>query len=134
MPISPVLSEKWDRRLYNWLVWQYSGGGDGWGLDAKISSAYRGKQYGRTGYRTISIPVIAGEATDTDRLLHAVFRENKGVHGALIAWTKNEGERGTQAAKLGIHRSTYYDRVDAGKQLLEQLERQRRNKKKCATT
>ena len=132
MPVSAVIAEKWDRRLYNWLLWQSAGGSGGSGA-VRISSAYRGRIFGR-GYRVFSAAsaVSSGEAMDTDRLLHEVRRRAPACFDALIAWASDDGDRGQQAARLSIHRSTYYDRVDAGRQLLEELDRAKFHKRRPA--
>lgn len=122
MPISPVIAEKWDRRLYNWLLWKaVDGGGAG---EVRISSAYRGRVFGKGGYRSFgpAQAVASGEAMDTDSLMIEVRRRAPKVYDALLAWTLNDGDRGAQAARLCVHKTTYYDRVDAGYRLLDDLD------------
>lgn len=76
--------------------------------------------------------MASGEAMDTDRLLHELRRRAPSCFDALIAWAQDEGDRGAQAARLSIHRSTYYERVDAGRQMLEELDRGKFHKRRAA--
>lgn len=132
MPVSEFIAEKWDRRLYNWLLWMSSDDTNAsrW---AKISSAYRGQQFG-AGYREAGTAVLSGEAMDTDALMVVVQRRNPSIYDALVAWTLNDGTRGAQAARLGVHRDTLRDRVDSGLSMLERMDTERRYSKCPAPT
>lgn len=130
MPISQFLSDKWDARLYNWLLWK---GPDGEGSQQKsegVSSAYSLEEFGehgcRGGYRESGKAILSGEATDTDTLM-LKLRANKTfgerIYKALVVWTINDGTRGAQAARLSTHPDTFKDWVDSGKRELERLSR-----------
>lgn len=125
MPISPFLQEKWDARLYNWLLWR-SADGEGGG-DAKISSIYR-PELAQRGYRDAGDTFLSGEAMDTDALMQAIRADKdmgERIYGALAEWAGNDGTRGAQASRLGTHQDTYKDWVDSGMRRLERLSRWR---------
>lgn len=129
MSLSPVLWEKWDRLLYNWILWR---GPDDVpsDADARISTIYTGEEY-RGGYRNTSPPVLSGDAMDTDALM-SMLRDTKAykhLYRALKEWTLNDGTRGMQAARLAIHENTLRAHVEAGIELLESMWRERRQSK-----
>ena len=124
MPISDFMSNKWDARLYNWLLWR--SGEDRAGGGVKISSAYSMEDFGtgsRSGYRECGVTVLAGEAMDTDRLMVEIEASDHRIYAALVEWTRNDGTRGAQAARLSTGGDTYRDWVDSGKRELERLSR-----------
>ena len=121
MPISPYLVNKWDARLYNWLLWLGTEG-QGSSTFAKISSIYRPEMWQR-GYGREGNAVLSGEALDTDRLMVRVQMEDERVYSALLSWTINDGTRGAQAQRLSMHQDTYRDLVDSGIRMLERMAR-----------
>lgn len=131
MPISDVLSAKWDGKLYNWWLWRGALDDDE-SEGAPISSIWRMDELGapggtRSGYRESGKAVLSGDAMDTDKLMVEIQSTMPKIYEALKSWTINEGSRGAQAAKLGgIHQDTYRDWVDSGKRELERLEWKRR--------
>ncbi len=128
VPISDFLAEKWDRRLENWLLWFQSGGG---GSSEGVSSAYSLEEFGtgnRSGYRECGNAVLTGEAMDTDALMHEIRRWEERIYHALVEWTKNDGTRGAQAARLSTSADTLKDWVDTGKRELERRARMKSKK------
>lgn len=132
MPLSRFLWEKWDRLLYNWILWRgpdddEQNGSEG---EARISTIYSGEEY-RGGYRNTASPVLSGDAMDTDTLM-SLLRDSentKHLYRALKAWTINDGTRGLQASRLAIHENTLRAHVEAGIYLLETMWQQRRKSK-----
>ncbi len=121
MPISDFLSNKWDEKLHNWILW-LSTNADRQGA-AKISSVYR-PELSQHGYREGGHAVLSGDAMDTDKLMVKIQADKKHgirIYRALVAWTINDGTRGAQAARLSTHQDTYKDWVDSGKRELERL-------------
>ena len=125
MALNARLSEKWDQRLYNWVLWRGPQGG-------KVSSAYNGEQYNGTGYRVPTVPVQLGDALDVDALMERlrVAQGTRHLYRALEVWTFAKGTRGEQAALLAISTRTLYAHVEAGKALLEHMSHVRRSPKK----
>ncbi len=121
MPISAYLMNKWDARLYNWLLWLGTAG-HGSSSFAKISSIYRPELWQR-GYGTPGNAVLSGEAMDTDRLMVRIQADDDRVYSALLSWAINEGTRGAQAQKLSMHQDTYRDLVDSGVRMLDRMAR-----------
>ena len=119
MAIDERLSRKWERKVYEWALWRAKAG-------APISPAYSGR-----------IPTGKhrdhGEVIDTDMLLSAMRKikqaRGQSLFAAIVEWTKNEGTRGAQAVRLGIHPDTYRARAEGAMIMLEILYRARRNQK-----
>lgn len=129
MPISKFLAEKWEARLYNWLLWK---GPDGKGSQDKsegVSSAYSLEEFGqghRGGYSESGKAVLSGEAMDTDALMLKVRLDRafgERIYKALVVWAINDGTRGAQAGRLSTQLDTFKDWVDSGIRQLERLSR-----------
>lgn len=124
MPISEFLSNKWDERLYNWLLWlnpEGFGGGD-----VSMSSIYRPELTQRGTERTSGRnAVLSGPAMDTDKLMVRIQAKDVRMYEALKQWTANDGTRAQQAARVPIHHDAYKDIVDSGKRVLERMEREK---------
>ncbi len=128
MPISQFLSDKWDEKLHNWLLWLGTGAGGSNG--AKISSIYKPELSQRGTERTEGRnAVLSGDALDTDALMVAIQIKDNRMHDVLISWTLNDGTRGAQSNRLSLHPDTYKDIADSGKRELEQMSRRRNHGK-----
>ena len=119
MPISKFLADKWNSRLYNWLLWR-NATNEGLSGDAKISSIYR-PELCQGGYREPRVAVVSGEAMDTDALMMAMRNAStmQRIHDALVEWAFNDGTQGAQAKRLDTDRWSYADWVDTGVRWLE---------------
>ena len=126
MPISKYLSDKWDERLYNWVLWL--GATVASGSSCAISSAYQ-PELGRSGYREPKNAILSGPAMDTDRLMVAIQEKDKRIYDCLKEWTINDGTRGQQAVRVRVHPDAYKDIVDSGKRELENMDRANQTRK-----
>lgn len=129
MPLSSFLSSKWDARLYNWLLWV---SGDP-ARSAGVSSIYDPSRWRRGSRRASGLAILAGEAEETDDYMMAIAQDKarggERVFAALVEWTRDNGTRGMQAARLSMHADTYRDVVDGGKRWLEEKEKESKRKR-----
>lgn len=133
MPISSYLSNKWDQRLYNWILWASGNPA----RSAGVSSIYDPARWRRGSRRAAGLAILAGDAEETDDYLMAIMQDKEHggdrVYAALVEWTRDNGTRGMQAARLSMHVDTYREIVDSGKRWLEDRQRiaQRKRDRKC---
>lgn len=119
MAIDPRLSAKWEGKLYRWALWSERTG-------PRISSAYSGKVGNGA---QVDVMGQDRESMDTDSLLLTLRGKDARLHRAICEYIREDGTRGAQAARLGIHQDTYRARVNAALVLLELMHRARRNQK-----
>lgn len=130
--ISDFLRNKWADRLHFWIVWRGERESDRASASAKVSSIYRGEQFG-SGYREASGTVLLSEAWDTDSLMQELRADhaNSGekLYHSLEVWAIGKGTQGMQAQEAKCSVNTYRDRVQSGIVMLQLLsaKRSRRN-------
>lgn len=129
MPLSSFLSSKWDQRLYNWMLWA---SGDP-ARSAGVSSIYDPSRWRRGSRRASGLAILAGDAEETDDYMMQIAQDKahggERVFAALVEWTRDNGTRGMQAARLSMHVDTYREIVDSGKRWLEDRERLAKRKR-----
>ena len=132
MALSAYLSDKWDQRLYNWLLWLAGDPAHSPG----VSSIYDPARWRRGSRRASGLAVLAGDAEETDDYMLAIAQDTAHggdrVYAALVEWTRDNGTRGMQAARLAMHADTYRAVVDSGKRWLEDLDQRARRKRRAS--
>lgn len=115
-----MADEDLERRLTNWAWWYFSGHRPGGSSGGTVSSIYR--QGPKPPRAETVMPIIDGEAMDTDTAIAGLPEESRVV---LRACYLREGVRGERlgallrihevARRIGCSTRTYYDRLAAAK-------------------
>jgi hypothetical protein len=101
------------RRMESWVRWRVTGGAKR--LSVGVSSIYSQAHIGH-GWRESRIPIMAGEAEDTDAVLHQIPGD---LREAIEAFWVFEGDSFAECARrVGVDYRTFTRRLEAGHELL----------------
>lgn len=120
--------EDYERRMQNWRRWRLSAPAASTGASPAVYEALASGIYSRfePRQRESSIPLLVGEAEDTDKAVRAL---DKPLQAAVVALYLERGGMDSKAKRCGCRRDAFKARLDVARGLiLSHLEDQRRTR------